>query len=177
VGVTVAGIDYSSRFIDVVLVPMEGNAPPVWHRFVLSGTDAFDRTRSVADAMPGRASVFWDNVVGAGIEHPGGHHGTRDMLRVQGAILSCLPNRLLVEPWPPAKWRAAVGLPGNASKGLVKLGSFEHVLLGARYIDQRGKPMYPGWVDELHHAWPQDAHDAHLIALAARQAITTEKAA
>ena len=153
-GVTVAGIDYSTHDVDVVLVPMEGNAPPVWHRFVLSGTDAFDRTRSVADAMPGRASVFWDNVVGAGIEHPGGHHGTRDMLRVQGAILSCLPNRLLVEPWPPAKWRKAVNLPGNASKTLVA-----------------------DWAGGSLRGWPNDACDAYCVALATRQAITTEKAA
>lgn len=161
----VAGIDYSTRAVDVVLVPYDTVGAPSWHRFPLVGSDAFDRTRSVADVVPGRSSVFWDDCLAVGIEHPGGHHGTRDMLRVQGAILSCLPARVLVEPWPPSKWRTAVGLKGNASKHDVAEFSLEHA--GCSAIT-RG--MFTGTT-------PQDILDAYCIALATRQAITREQAA
>lgn len=160
----VAGIDYSTKAVDIVVIPEHG--PPAWHRFPLTGNDAFDRTRSVADAMPGRHSVFWDDVLAVGIEHPGGKFGTRELLRVQGAILSCVPARMLVEPWPPAKWRKAVGLAGNASKVDVRDWSLLHGLENHTV----GNPT-------ASKGWPQDAHDAHLIALATRQAITTTQAA
>ena len=154
--VNVAGIDYSSHAVDVVLVPVDGGAPS-WHRFPLEGNDAFDRTRGVATVMPGRGSAFWDPILAVGIEHPAGRFGTRDMTRVQGAILSCIPDRVLVEPWPPAKWRKAVGLKGNATKHDVESYSYDATI---------GMPG--DWPRE----WPQDAHDAHCIALATRQAIT-----
>lgn len=159
----VAGIDYSTRAVDVVLVPYDGADKPSWHRFPLTGADAFDRTRSVADVMPGRGSAWWDDVLAVGIEHPGGHHGTRDMLRLQGAILSCLPARVLVEPWPPSKWRKAVGLAGNAPKPQ------------SRERAWKDDPRFTGLTD-----WdgpPLDACDAYCIALATRQAITREQAA
>lgn len=158
----VAGIDYSTRAIDVVLVP-EDDGPPAWHRFPLTGTDAFDRTRSVADTMPGRTSQFWDEILAVGIEHPGGKFGTGDMLRVQGAILSCIPARMLVEPWPPAKWRKAVGLKGNATKDEV-----------AYFANPRWVAVDPSWWGKR---FEQDALDAYCIALATRQAITRKQAA
>lgn len=171
----VAGIDYSTRAVDVVLIPYEGSGAPSWHRFPLTGPDAFDRTRSVADVMPGRHSVFWDDVLAIGIEHPGGHHGTRDMLRVQGAILSCLPARLLVEPWPPAKWRTANGLKGNASKDIVSVyAAFNRWNADPRFVPSRDPNVdYEAGIFE----WPQDACDAYCIALATRRAITREQAA
>lgn len=156
----VAGIDYSTRAIDIVLVPLDEGAP-IWHRYVLEGQDSFERTRSVANAMPWRAASFWDDVLAVGIEHPAGHHGTGPLLRVQGAVLACLPTRVLVEPWPPGKWRKAVGLAGNATKGAVEFWSGS---------------LMPSDIAGLDN-WPQDAHDAHLIALATRQAIQTQQAA
>ena len=167
----VAGCDYSSRYVDIVTVPYEGPGAPVWTRYPLTGADAFDRARSVADAMPGRASTIWDDVLAVGIEHPGGHHGTGHMLRIQGAILSQIPARMLVHPLPPGKWRTLVGLPGDASKQRValhvcgELGHFDYV----RGVDGDRK------VPDLQ--WPQDAYDAYCIALATRSLITQEKAA
>ena len=155
----VAGIDYSSRYIDLVLLHLDDQHSPMWFRYELSGADAFDRTRTVADAMPGRASDFWDDILAVGIEHPGGHHGTRDMLRVQGAVLSCIPARMLVHPLPPGKWRKLVGLPGNASKTDVRLfATYDH-----RNIVSDG--------------WPNDATDAYCIALATRSLIEQQAAA
>jgi hypothetical protein len=91
-------------------------------------------------------------------------------MRLQGAVLAQIPARMLVKAWPPGSWRKAVGLPGNASKADV-----EHVslwqLLNSPPSEQTS--MYRLGIAN----WPQDAHDAHLIALATQHAITTEKAA
>lgn len=157
----VAGIDFSSLAIDVVLVDLDDREPPLWERFALTGADAFERTRNVRAVMP--TSSFYDDILAIGIEHPAGKFGTGPMMRVQGAVLACLPAGVLVQPWPPSAWRKAVGLAGNASKwdvsAFVMLNSFTD-----------------GWkTDE--RALEQDACDAYCIALATRSAIETEAAA
>ena len=157
-GMNVAGIDFSSHAIDVVLVDVDGRQPPRWHRYPLTGADAFDRTRSVANSMPERSSAYWDNVLAVGIEHPAGKFGTGPLMRLQGAVLAQIPARMLVKAWPPGAWRKAVGLPGNATKGVVAWASID-LKTGAE------------------SDWPQDAHDAHLIALATQHAITAQEAA
>lgn len=166
----VAGIDVSTFAVDVVLVGFDTDAPPEWHRFPLIGSDAFDRTRSVADAMHGRASVFWDEILAVGIEHPAGHHGVGPLLRIQGAVLACIPSRVLVEPWPPGKWRTAVGLPGNASKDMCAQWSWDK-------LSMTPPPIFRSEYRRNISAWPNDAHDAHLIALATRQALNQQEAA
>jgi hypothetical protein len=154
----IAGVDYSTKAVDLVTIPHNGdNDEPVWHHFPLQGDGAFDRARDVAMEMPGRGSAFWDDILAIGIEHPGGHYGTGTMLRIQGAILSCLPAWVLVEPLPPAKWRKLNGLSGNASKDDVYYRS----------------ALTSGTHDP---PWSQDAHDAHLIAHATRTLITTPTA-
>lgn len=155
----VAGCDFSTHYVDLVLVPLD-DGPPVWHRYELQGQDAFERTRSVPNVVPWRAASFWDDVLAVGIEHPAGRHGVGPLLRIQGAVLACLPARMLVEPWPPAKWRKAVGLPGNASKDQSIAMSMAHAI--TERWDMTG--------------WDHNSCEAHLIALATRQAIN-EKAA
>ena len=164
----VMGIDFSSRFVDCVKVPYEGTGAPEWHRFALTGNDAFDRARSVADAMPGRASTFYEDTLCVGIEHPAGHHGTGALLRVQGAILARIPARMLVHPLPPGKWRALVGLKGNASKDDV----------AAHFIDViRETPEWRHHFTERPETWTQDACDAACIALATRKLLDEQKVA
>ncbi len=158
----VAGCDYSSRYIDIVTVPYEGAGAPVWHRFLLTGKDAFDRTRSVADSLPGRTSALYEDLIALGIEHPAGKHGTGPLMRIQGAILARLPARLLVEPLPPSKWRQLVGLKGNASKEDVRI----HALAEIREF------AVGNW-----RAASYDATDAFCIAVATRSLISQEQAA
>jgi hypothetical protein len=157
----VAGIDFSSHAVDVVTVPYEGVGEPVWHRFPLVGADAFDRARSVAQAVPGPSSVFYDDILAVGLEHPAGHHGTGPLLRIQGAILARIPARMLVQPWPPSSWRKANGLKGNASKADVHYHAFA----------LRGMPEPDSW------RGCQDAFDAYCISLATLHAITKAEAA
>jgi hypothetical protein len=151
----IAGIDYSTRAVDVVLLDEDTDAA-TWHRFELVGADAFDRARDVRRAMlsrpmpwedrlSGDSSLFWDDVLACGIEDPRGFN-SGSLYRVQGAILACLPARLLVHPLIPSSWRKTVGLPGNANKQ----GVWE-------FADGKGKGH-----------WPQDACDAYCIALATR---------
>lgn len=157
----VIGCDYSTHAIDLVSVPYEGAGAPVWHRFPLTGADAFDRTRSVADVMPGRHSVFWDDVLAVGLEEPAGRN-PGFLFRVQGAILAGIPARMLVEKWMPSQWRKAVGLNGNASKLAVTDLALED---------------YPGWMHPEYAYAREHIADAYCIALATRQAITREQAA
>lgn len=158
----VGGIDYSSRFVDLVTVPYDGPGAPVWHRFPLAGADAFDRARSVAQAVPGPTSVLWDDLVAVGIEHPAGKHGTGPLLRIQGAILTRIPPHMLVEPLPPGKWRKLVGLAGNASKEDVRI----HALAQIRDFS-----------DGNWRAASYDATDAYCIAVATLRLLDREKAA
>jgi hypothetical protein len=143
----IAGIDYSTRAVDVVLLDEDSDAA-TWHRFPLEGADAFDRVRSVRESMrvpyPGLTDK-WDSVIAFGIEEPRGYNAGA-LYRIQGAILSCLPTRTLVHPIGPSEWRKTVGLPGNASKAEVM-----------------------AWMmNSDRYDWPQDACDAYCIALATR---------
>jgi hypothetical protein len=148
----IAGIDYSTRAVDVVLLDEDTDAA-TWHRFELDGNGAFDRARSVR-ACGIRHSSIWEDVLAIGIENPGGKFGTEAMYRVQGAILACLPWTTLVQPFPPAQWRKTVGLPGNAPK--LHISEF---VTACRVIEHQ---------HAMFDDWPQDACDAYCIALATR---------
>ncbi len=168
--VRVCGCDYSSKFVDLVTVPLDGPGAPVWHRFPLVGADAFDRARSVAQAVPGPTSVLWDDILSVGIEDPRGQNAGA-MYRVQGAILARIPARMLVRPFIPSEWRKGVGLKGNASKETV--ASYAHSFAAGAYT----RPDWPV-VDALEATrWPQDAWDAYCIALATLRLLDREKAA
>jgi hypothetical protein len=152
----IAGIDYSTRAVDVVLLDEDTDAA-TWHRFELKGADAFDRARDVHRAF-NFTSEIWDEIIAIGIEEPQATGPRRAnigaLFRVQGAILANLPWNRLVQPLYPTQWRKTVGLPGNASKDEVKM-----------------------WVTALwdnaldRYDWPQDACDAYCIALATRTLI------
>ena len=147
---SIAGIDLSTFAVDIALVrePDEHLKPPAeLHTFALEGFDAFERTRQVGMLLPGRNNSFWDEVVAVGIEEPAGRN-PGFQFRVQGAVLSMIPEWMLVEKFMPSEWRKKVGLPGNCTKETV----FE-------------------WVTEQLGGRPasQDAADAYCIALATQR--------
>lgn len=149
----IAGIDYSTRAVDVVLLDEDTDAA-TWHRFELEGQDAFDRARSVREAMRvpyAGLTDKWDAIIAIGIEDPRGYNAGA-LYRIQGAILACLPTSVLVHPLIPSQWRKTVGLPGNATKAAVQ-----------RYVID-----YLPDMDAARWDWPQDACDAYCIALATR---------
>jgi hypothetical protein len=145
----IAGIDYSTHAVDVVLLD-EDTDEATWHRKLLHGRDGFERAREVR--LQVWLGSFWDDVTAIGIEDPRGYNAGA-LYRIQGAILACLPRTTLVQPLIPSVWRKTVGLPGNASKGLVHM----HAM----------KMWNPGDYG-LQLEIPQDACDAYCIALATR---------
>jgi len=160
----IAGIDYSTHAIDVVLLD-EDSREATWRRYPLEGADAFERARVAGSRFPFmNSSRFWDDVLAVGIEDPRGYNAGA-LYRVQGAILARLPRSLLVYPWIPSAWRKAVGLPGNASKDAVRAWAVKTMLFS------QGKTRI-----SFDPPWPQDALDAYCIALATEQAIVKEAA-
>jgi Holliday junction resolvasome RuvABC endonuclease subunit len=153
----VAGIDYSTFAIDVVLLD-EDTMAATWRRYELEGHDPFERARDVARAYEDGLNE-WEDVLAVGIEEPpyvNNHKTLRDLARVQGAILARLPRNLMVQEWTPSQWRKVIGLPGNATKDDVMT-----------FTDH----------DRLHAAagvWPQDACDAYCIALATLRRLEKE---
>jgi hypothetical protein len=165
----IAGIDFSSRAVDVVLLDEDTDAA-TWHRFELDGDGAFDRTRSVRAAMPG--SSFWDDVLAVGIEQPRGRNALVALGRVQGAVLACIPVETLVHPLNPSSWRQAVGLPGNCGKAAVRAFVAATIKVGHDAMPNNSPLLWP----HLASYWSQDACDAYCIALATRSLLQREAA-
>lgn len=164
----VAGIDFSTRAVDIVFLDENNVEPPTWYRYELSGANAFDRARQ-AKLLP----AVWNDVLAVGIEDPRGHNAGA-LYRVQGAILARIPGSVLVQPWIPSQWRKAVGLPGNASKADVAARAMA-LHKDAEYAHHM---QWRDWQScELHNEfytppdWSQDAFDAFCIALATQKAI------
>ncbi len=149
----VAGIDFSTRAIDVVLLHDTGRLE--WHRFPLAGQDAWERTRQVPLAMPAPTSQLWDETIGFALEDPRGHNAGA-LFRVQGAVLARLPAATLTNPYIPSRWRYLNGLSGHASKDEIRARSL-----------QLGAPEWP----------VQDAHDAHLLARAIQADLDAQRKA
>lgn len=151
---TTAGIDFDTHAVHIVFLLEDGEA--IYKRYDLDGHDAFERTRAVRGAMP--TTGIWEDmgVVACAIEEPqGAQKATVAKLKaIQGAVLACLPADLLVEPMVPARWRTAVGLPGNCAK--------EDVAAFVRYEWANGYPAGRS----ARYDWPQDALDAWCLALA-----------
>lgn len=155
----IAGIDFSSKAVDVVLLDEDSDAA-TWHRVSVDGPAAFDRARLVRRLIVGQlGAAFWDDVLAVGIEDPRGY-GAGSLYRIQGAILSCIPLEKLVQPWVPSAWRKQVGLPGNASKAHVKVFADAHRLDAVTDFDEGEEPDLA--------VWPFDPCDAYCIALATR---------
>lgn len=148
----IAGIDLSTRAIDLALINETTGQLAELHRFELpKNGDAFDRARWVRDTMPSRSWWTDQGVIAIGIEDPRGHN-PGPLFRAQGAILACLPTSLLVHPLIPSEWRALNGLPGNASKAHVYEHAHRHAILPAG---------------------SQDAADAFLVATATLELVET----
>jgi len=150
---SVAGIDFKTNWIDVVVLGIGGAD---WERYDLSGGDAFERMRNVPIALNenyGQRLWWLHDCVAIGIEEPQGMHKptVAKLKGIQGAIVACLPRETLVNPIEPAKWKKLAGLPGNATKDDV-----------AEFVR--------GQVEDC-VGWTQDAFDAWCIAVATKRQI------
>lgn len=154
----IGGIDFSSFQADIVILS-EDDDTATHHVFRFGKGDAFDRARTIRAVMPSRDWWTDQGVIAIGLEDPRGVARSADapLYRAQGAILSCLPPRLLVQPWKPGEWRKQLGI-SNIGKE-------------APYWYAMG-----GWADMPGDA-SQDARDAFCIAVATRQRVVIEEAA
>lgn len=150
----IAGVDLNSFAIDFVLLDEDTNEAVHHRRRLDTGPgDSFQRARRVRDALPTRASWKDSGITLLAVEKPMGdqNRGLVPLMRVQGALLSCLPAELTVIELEPYRWRQGCGLKGNASKQQI-----------AAWV----VATFPGAA-----GWGQDACDAYAIAYAARKLV------
>jgi hypothetical protein len=133
-----AGIDYDSAGIYPVFIDEDTGA--FHHGWELrldigpSSDDAFDRTRRVRDAMPGRGWWADAGVLAIGIESTYSHafRATAALARLQGAIVACLPPDIVVVPMAAHHgadkhgWKALTVGSTNASKLNVRQWAVGH---------------------------------------------------
>lgn len=146
---SVAGIDFSTRAVDIVLLD-DDTADAEWHRYEITDKrGSFYAALNIRKTLPTRSWWETHGVWLIGIEKPMSPHAISisALMRIQGAILSRLPHDICTIETPPHEWKTeTVGL-SNATKQQVA----DWATAGART------------------GWPQDALDAYAIAHAVRQ--------
>lgn len=161
----IAGIDVNSNMVDVTLVD-EDTLDARWIRYRIDdgarGLDAFARARRLRNAMPARTSWADSGVALIGIEKPMSRSfiSISAQMRVQGALLACLPADLDIVELAPASWKKLAVGRGDASKADVRTWALRTL----RWQDERGYR-------------PQDAYDAAAIARAAQLRHAAQKGA
>ena len=148
---SVAGIDFSSRAVHVVLLDDDTDqASP--HVYELHGPTPFERARSLRRSFPTRS--FWEDhgvyLVAIEDPHSRANHTAKALGLAAGAIAALLPNALTVIQTPPAEWKRVFTGSPTATKDLVSL----HVSAI--------------WADAPHDM-THDTSDAYAIAWAARR--------
>lgn len=155
----IAGIDYDTRYVHIVLIPDEGWQPE-YHRVHLASTGDYgvSSARSIRLTFPGR--TWWEErrVWLAGLELTYSHDArTAGALgRIQGAILATLPADIPVIPTPPNEWlRVFTGrakLPARKAERKQLAREQTEALAGENTVS----------------GWHQDGYDAYGIACAVR---------
>jgi hypothetical protein len=156
----IAGFDYDSKAIHVVMLDTDTNAAHYHCRRINDAHgDSFARARRVRDAMPARAHWSDSGVVLVAIEATLSRqrNAIAALSRVQGAILACLPAGIPVVPIRAQKWKQLTVGKANASKADVRAWALERL--------------------DVADGWSQDAFDAFAIAWAARELDTKAAAA
>ncbi len=158
--VIIAGIDFSTKAIDLVFLSETDNTAAWSHRVIAASgpPDSFLATRRIRDVMPIRAAYGDMGVIAIAIEKPYSmsYKASSALMRVQGAVIACLPPEIAVAEFSPQEWkRDTVGF-SNASKDDVRAFAMKH------------------WVEENVALLPQDVCDAYCIAWACRKRVTRE---
>lgn len=145
---SVLGVDFSSFEIFFATLDEDAQAAS-WSSVVLTGKEAWERTRQLRTQMP--RATFYDDVYLAAIEKPFGfssRSGQSVLMRTQGAILVSIPAAVAVWEVRPADWKGPLGLKQSEKPTCATFAAVGFDL------DADG--------------WPQDALDALGLALYAR---------
>lgn len=126
---TFAGIDYDANAVYIVLVDEEDGAYVSRSKADLAcgPGDAFQRARRVRDLLPARGRWLDYGVVAVAIELPFSRFpgSLVSLMRVQGAILACLPRDLDLVEIRPQTWKKHTVGKSNADKPAVKAWALE----------------------------------------------------
>lgn len=118
---TVAGIDFSSRAVHVVLLEDDTDQAAL-RVFELAGATPFERARSLRRIFPTRG--FWEDngvyLVGIEDPHSRANHTAKALGLAAGAIAALLPNALTVIQTAPSEWHRIFTGQATATKGLVE---------------------------------------------------------
>jgi len=156
----IAGIDFSSIAIDVVLLD-EDTDHAVHHRRRLDTGPGklIDRVRRVRDALPSRGAWRDSGVLALGIEEPfhHSHKGLAPMLLTLGAIIDTLPRDVPLALLRADDWRRACGLPLRVGRPEHKQNAItftrEHWPNPTRIDDNVGDAFCIAWATrDLHRA-------------------------
>jgi hypothetical protein len=152
--VTVAGIDFSTKAIDVALLD-DDTDQAVWYRFPLAhGKGHLALARSVSRVVPPRS--WWEEhgVWLVGVEDPMSRfpHVAKALGVVAGALLARMPLELPVVQTEPSEWQGKF-------LALAKLPADRKTAIRARTLEAMPHLSI----------WPQDAFDAYGIAWATRK--------
>lgn len=147
----IAGVDISSRAVDIVLLD-DDTEQATWHHYALAGATPYERARDSCNVLPSRS--WWeDNGVWlVGLEDPRGPHAhtMKALGAAVGAFLALLPRDLTVIPTIAQEWkRLTVGAPGAGKDSVARWARAQL-----------------GQTD--HETWNQDGYDAYAIARAVR---------
>lgn len=148
----VAGVDFSTKAAELVLVSIDGYEP-VWHHIDYPAGDAFDRAKAIPTVMP--TAGWWEDmgVIHIAIEEPRAsrtRNGIEAVFRAQGCLLASLPQSIETWQLAPHEWRQALGMPGSGKRDIVKAAARAYAL-------EHGAPG----------DWTEDAYDAWCVATAA----------
>jgi Holliday junction resolvasome RuvABC endonuclease subunit len=144
----IAGLDFSTKSVDCVLLSEDADEAR-WFRRRIEAASALEAARKVRDVLPARGAWRDEGVVAVGIERPFGHPATvTALMRVQGAILSCIAPEIPVYEIAPSSWMKRFGGKGDATKSEIR---------------ERATPFFADPPRQ------QDLYDACGIAAAARQ--------
>lgn len=111
---TVAGIDFSSRAVHIVLLDADTTDASL-RVFAMLGSTPFERARSLRRVFPTRG--FWEDngvyLVGIEDPHSRANHTAKALGLAAGAIAALLPNAMTVVQTAPSEWHRL--FTGNAS--------------------------------------------------------------
>ena len=147
----VAGIDFSTESVDVVTLELDTDRA-AWAHFPLDGARGIDRARQVRDRLPARSAWNDAGVIRIAVEKPFSRsmRSENALIRIQGAILACLPAEIPVVEFAPVTWKSTALGKGHAHADKREVAAF---------VAER-------WTDA--GFFTQDAADAYAIAWAAR---------
>lgn len=117
----VAGIDFSSRAVHIVLLEDDSDEASA-RVFELAGATPFERARSLRRIFPTRG--FWEDngvyLVGIEDPHSRANHTAKALGLAAGAIAALLPNAMTVIQTPPSEWHRIFTGNASASKEIVE---------------------------------------------------------